>query len=125
MGLICTFCHEAAETDIHIFTQCRALKVFSWSLLEVEVDRKSCGSFLGEWVVHELRRLGVKGETFLYGNMSHMVRKKQYHMEWKRIFNPSFMASWVVPLLEKYHRVQPKTTKEESIEMILSTSKET
>ncbi|KAK9924950.1 hypothetical protein M0R45_033291 [Rubus argutus] len=107
----CVFCNNHAETDIHVFMQCKAIKTF-WSASSVfcvPCDRP--GTSICDWVWMTLDSYPNQ-KPDLFFMCLWVIWCERNKIVWKEgSFNPWLMLSSAPKLLEEYQRFHPPLVK--------------
>ena len=110
--ILCVFCKRHAETDVHLFKECQALKYF-WNSSIVGVKPNDLPDIsLIEWIVLLLDPSRCQESDLLFMSFW-VIWSERNKIVWNEgFFNPLFMASWAPKLLEEYQRFHPPKVKQ-------------
>ena len=110
--LVCSFCGEEAEEDLHLFKLCSITSVF-WAvgalgLKAVRVD----ATYMREWIMNVMDALDEpqRGMFFVY---LWVIWTERNNLVWKDGFFSSVNAvQWAAKLMEDYHKAKPPSVKQ-------------
>ncbi|KAK9943809.1 hypothetical protein M0R45_009405 [Rubus argutus] len=107
----CVFCHNYAESDMHLFKDCGALNCFWHASALGLLPCPHTGHTLLDWF-SEVSQLLPTNHLELLCMCLWVIWTERNNIIWKNsFFNPSHMASWAFKSLENYQKYHPAIRK--------------